>query len=482
MFELETYTVTVVAQNGTVTGANDYEFGSTATLEATANTGYEFSGWSDGNTDNPRTVTVENNATYTAEFAPLMYTITTNAENGSVNGGGIAAYNSTIILEAVAAPGYVFKRWNDGITTASRTITVTKNDTYTAEFEKVSAYTITIVAKNGTVEGVKTSYAYNELATLTAVPNSHYNFVCWGDSVTTATRSLTVNLNMTLTAIFAAERYKITVDAENGTVTGAGEYDYGTEVTLTATANSGYKFIRWSDNETSATRTVKVETDVNLTAIFVANNAVEYKVTLTAENGTVEGGGTYYEGDIVTIKATANENYKFVKWSDGNTDNPRTVTVNGNVTYTAQFEPVTYTITIVAENGKVEGLKTSYAYNDVAKLTAVPNSHYHFVSWGDSVAAATRNITVKDNMTLTAIFAIDRHSITVAAENGIVTGAGAYAYGKEVTLTAMPNTGYKFVCWSDSVTTATRTVLLPRMVQWRVAERIMRAILSSLKP
>ena len=43
-------------------------------------------------------------------------------------------------------------------------------------------------------------------------------------------------------------------------------------------------------------------------------------------------------GGTVTITAIPNEGYRFLTWNDGNTENPRTVTVTGNITYTAYFE------------------------------------------------------------------------------------------------------------------------------------------------
>lgn len=57
--------------------------------------------------------------------------------------------------------------------------------------------------------------------------------------------------------------------------------------------------------------------------------------------GTVSGGGTYAEGSRVTIKATPKSGYRFVKWSDNNTNATRTVTVSADATYTATFEAVT---------------------------------------------------------------------------------------------------------------------------------------------
>lgn len=67
----KSYTITVNANNatmGTVTGGGTYKANETATLTATANAGYEFVQWQDGNKENPRKVTVTADATYTATF------------------------------------------------------------------------------------------------------------------------------------------------------------------------------------------------------------------------------------------------------------------------------------------------------------------------------------------------------------------------------------------------------------------------------
>ena len=66
----------------------------------------------------------------------------------------------------------------------------------------------------------------------------------------------------------------------------------------------------------------------------------QFTVTASSNNaawGTVTGGGTYNQGATATLTATANAGYYFVQWNDGVTDNPRTVTVTDNVTYTAYF-------------------------------------------------------------------------------------------------------------------------------------------------
>ena len=54
--------------------------------------------------------------------------------------------------------------------------------------------------------------------------------------------------------------------------------------------------------------------------------------------GSVTGRGTYSKGESVTLIAMANDGYRFVSWNDGVFDNPRTVTANEDVTYSATFE------------------------------------------------------------------------------------------------------------------------------------------------
>ncbi|MDR2408859.1 MAG: PKD domain-containing protein [Bacteroidales bacterium] len=66
-------------------------------------------------------------------------------------------------------------------------------------------------------------------------------------------------------------------------------------------------------------------------------------VTLTVESndprmGSVTGGGKYLKDSTITIAAIPNTGYQFVQWNDGNTDNPRTITLTQDTTFTAIFE------------------------------------------------------------------------------------------------------------------------------------------------
>ena len=74
-----------------------------------------------------------------------------------------------------------------------------------------------------------------------------------------------------------------------------------------------------------------------------------YTITVKSEDeskGTVTGGGEYMQGATVTLTAKPNFGYQFAEWQDGNTDNPRNITVTGHATYTASFAIVSDSIKI----------------------------------------------------------------------------------------------------------------------------------------
>ncbi len=107
---------------------------------------------------------------------------------------------------------------------------------------------------------------------------------------------------------------------------------------IRATPNRGYTFLNWSDGDTNNPRIITLTGDTTFIANFTLDN---YTVTVTSANdsmGTVSGSGEYVFGTEVTITAIPNEGYHFVTWNDGNTDNPRTITVTEDATYIATFE------------------------------------------------------------------------------------------------------------------------------------------------
>lgn len=105
----------------------------TTTIIANALGGYQFDHWSDGSTENPRTLTVTNDTELVAYFVSVItqqtYCITAYADDPATG-----HVEMTVTLTAVPENGYQFSHWQDGNTENPRTITVTEDTTMVAYF------------------------------------------------------------------------------------------------------------------------------------------------------------------------------------------------------------------------------------------------------------------------------------------------------------------------------------------------------------
>lgn len=216
------------------------------------------------------------------------------------------------------------------------------------------------------------------------------------------------------------ERYKLTYtvnDDKMGTLTSygqpEGEYMEGDLITLTAKAKEGYKFVEFLKNDKKLSDAERAKLilysdtsaiygfnmpaeDLTVKAVFASRNPEkkEYTVKVESSNkdwGTVSGGGKFEEGKEIEVKATVTDEvkYAFVAWKDGD---------------------------------KVVSTK------------------------------AIHNFKVEKDITLTAVFDVHKYVLSLAvneAEWGSVEGEGEFAFGTEVTATAKPNEGYKFVAWME---------------------------------
>ena len=381
------YTSASPADAGTVTGDGTYAEGTEVTLVASANTGWHFVRWQDNNTDNPRTITVNGDATYTAYFQADIYALTVTAspvEGGTATGGGTYPYGSVVALNAIPKTGYEFLNWNDGVTTASRNVTVVGNASYVAHFidTTTTVYNVTALANDPTLGEVTGGGSYPEGAevTLTASAFGSAVFVRWSDDNTENPRVITVTGDVTYTAYFEVPTmYAITVVSQNpemGSVSGGGNFPMGAEVTIQANPFGGYYFDGWTDNNYDNPRTITVTGDATYTAKFSAQQSQTFTLTTTCNptQGYVDGSGNYLAGTTVTITAVPYDGYAFDHWNDGNTDNPRAVTVDNNMTLVAFF-----TATGVDENGEsVLGLYPNPAKEMVRIEGIATNSEVEF--------------------------------------------------------------------------------------------------------
>jgi len=136
-------------------------------------------------------------------------------------------------------------------------------------------------------------YDEGAVVTVTAVPGSGFVFDHWSGDVggTSSSVQITIDSNKSVVAVFSPiiEQYTLTasvspVGAGNIILSPGGNvYDVGTLVTLTATANNGFKFDHWSGDITGSDLSVDVIMDGNKTviALFLPVNSSPFSVNIT---------------------------------------------------------------------------------------------------------------------------------------------------------------------------------------------------------
>ena len=133
--------------------------------------------------------------------------------------------------------------------------------------------------------------------------------------------------------------------------------------------------------------------------------ATSYTLTLYANGCESANVFTCNVGQQVNIVAVPNAQRRFIQWNDGNTDNPRLVTVSQNTTFTAEFAPIptSCTLTLYANGCESANVFTCNVGQQV-NIVAVPNAQRRFIQWNDGNADNPRLVTVSQDMTLTAEF------------------------------------------------------------------------------
>ena len=233
--------------------------------------------------------------------------------------------------------------------------------------------------------------------------------------------------------------YTITATASptaGGTITGAGTYNEGATVTLTATAATGYTFAKWTKNgtqvSTNATYSFTATADAAYVAVFTQNG---YTITATASptaGGTVTGAGTYTEGATVTLTATAATGYTFTKWTKNgtqvSTNATYSFTANANAAYVAVFTQNSYAITATASpsvGGTVSGAG-NYTYGSTCTLTATPATGYEFTKWTKNGTQVSTNATYSFAVSADASYVANFTEISTPDPSGDVTiGSGS---------------------------------------------------------
>lgn len=370
--------------------AQGYLYGETVTVTAVAAPGWAFQRWSGsaGGNNATTTITIDGNENVIATFQRDFYSVTVSAVDGAGDPAGTSTvqltapanaqgyiYGEAVTATAVAAPGWQFIGWSGSVsgTAVTTAITVDSDEQVTAIFAPIH-YTVhvTMVDESGQTVNAATvaisepadpaGYHYGEQVTITLTPLSGWNFGRWEGDSDSEENPLTFAVagNTTLRAVFANGKVKLTVrrlPTEGGSVTPPSGtlFNLGDLVTLTATPVAGWRFTGWSGDLSGATNPTTITMDGNKRV--EANFVQEHYNIETAVSGQGSGfvaistpanGIDYLYGETVTLTATAESGYRFVRWSVNNpaqlpvdfdaTQPVVTFSVTGNLTFTARFE------------------------------------------------------------------------------------------------------------------------------------------------
>ena len=221
------------------------------------NTGSYFM-WLDGNGNSyaPGASVPADVTELTVQWTAPTYTVTLNAGNGTINSGNVTSYTYGVgatLPTDVTRTGYTFKGWYDNKALAGSPVTAisnteTGNKEYWAKWE-INQYTVTVKPENGEAD-ITITQDYGTVITAPEAPTREgYTFIGWDKEIPTTMPAE----NMTVTAQWEINQYKITFDTNGGSEIAPITQDYGTAITAPADpTREGYTFIGW-DKEIPAT-------------------------------------------------------------------------------------------------------------------------------------------------------------------------------------------------------------------------------------
>lgn len=531
---------TSVAQGrGTTSGDGTYEYGDSVTIVAVPAAGYAFEKWvsSDGN--------VVTSATYTfsayADVSWSAYFIRTGEDvvvhtdvvqgRGTTSGDGLYETGSSVEISATPANGYKFVKWvcSDGSTVndAVHSFTAYEDVDWHAYFEKYGDdyYDVfTHVAQgNGTTAG-DGAYKAGTTATITAVPAQGFKFSKWvigGTSIMTATHSFYVTEDVNCYAYFTrSDKVIVQVVAGDGgisSVSGGGEYEVGSQVTISAEWRSiqGYYFDRWVSDFGEVVNVSTHSFTATRDVVYTAYSGLLKVVIVPTNIATVTSCSVYSSwgsvkvtlNQIPDIGQLAVDHENVGMWANGGSvfcDRGSSPWYDPNsYTFSYELDSTPYELEIVFKPKRRYGVyakerdvsggwpygspwitgimplgllsgKTAVVNKDGAtSLVKVSSSSTTTVGSdvGAYVGNESKRAVLSDASTYSSdtvvancgegfeqTFSGETYSVSVTSVNGTVSGTGTYNCGTVAKLTAVPNEGFHFVKWSDGYSSHVRFV------------------------
>ena len=192
--------------------------------------------------------------------------------------------------------------------------------------------------------------------------------------------------NVTLTAKWTANTYTVTFNPNGGSVSPTSKTaTYDSSFSLPTPTWDGHTFSGWYNGSTKVTSgTWKYTTGMTLTAHW---DAVNYTISYTLNGGTNGSNpSTYTVNDSFTLKDPTKTGYTFLGWTySGQTTPTKNVTIAegtmGNLSYTANWQKNTYTVTFDANGGSVSPTSKQVTYDETYTVPTPTRTGYTFAGW-----------------------------------------------------------------------------------------------------
>lgn len=261
-----TYTITYNANGGTVSGTTQsVTYDGTYTLRTPTRTGYEFLGWyNGGNKVENGTWTSTQGITLKAEWKANTYTITFNANNGSVTPtSATATYDSSITLPTPTRTGYTFSGWYNGSTKyTTGTWKTASNTTLTAKWTARTdiAYVVNHYQQNITNNEYTLFETQNLKGTADASIKPATNIYTGFTAPTKQTVTVKPDGSLVVNYYYTRNSYSITFITNGGDTIAKITQKYQSELNVPDATRNGYTFGGWFTNATLTTSYTKPTT------------------------------------------------------------------------------------------------------------------------------------------------------------------------------------------------------------------------------
>ncbi|MDE6010890.1 MAG: InlB B-repeat-containing protein [Muribaculaceae bacterium] len=405
-----------------------YAYGTELTLKVETEMGYHFTAWSDGNTDNPRTIKVEGDLDLTAGVAVDVYRLTLNIDDEEFFTAELDYGAPVTAPEVPEREGYTFTGWFD-LPATMPAQDLTLNGTYTA-----NSYRLSLIVDGSEFE--VRMFAYGAAVEIPEMPEREgYTFSGWNDEVPETMPAHDVEISgeykvntYKLTLVLDGEDYR-EFEVEYGTPLNREDFD-GAE----PEEREGYTFTGWGEvPETMPAR------DLDLNGSFTVNS---YQLTLLLNGDVYEVMTVEYGATLQLPVPPEQEGQVFGGWDDA----PETMPAH-DLTLEGEYDFNGYTLTFIVD-GTVYELKV-VEYRSPIQVPELPEREgYTFSGWGE----VPERMPARD-LTFEAEYVLNSYKLTLIVD-GEVYKEEEVAYGTELKIEdPEEREGYTFSGWGEVLKT-----------------------------